>query len=484
MQISDGPLRQLLVGVGALLLRRGIGLALGFAGMVVLARFLAPGELGVAVVASFVLAVGLTLGDIGSVPFLLQQRAEPTTLQLRALFGYELGRTLVVILAIWLLGPQLARLYTLDPLQMRFVQALALTALLGAICTIPAVLLERRLAYPAIARIDIAQNIAQQLSLIAAVLAGAGVWSFLVGALAGGVARLILTFYAAARLGLATPAHWLRPAWRPEVLAQTIRLGGPVQLGGITHLLRENLPALLAGPFYSLTDLGYLRWAQRTSAAAVQPVTQSLSRVGLAALARTQDDTSTARTIAELLLRGQLALILPALALLTALMPALLRFVFTPAWAPAQRAAAGYALALVGGELTLLLVNVGIALGLAGMTLGILMRWTLLQAGLALVLTPALGFEGVALAAALSTALPLWETLRLVRKRLGLLIWPQARLPLLAALLAGSGARAMLPLANTLFGLTLVASAGLALATATLLLGEPKLRRLVFRPVL
>jgi PST family polysaccharide transporter len=462
-------------GALALLVRRGLTMLLGLAGVIVVARYLDPLALGLYAVAATVLAVGLTLSDLGVTAALLRDPDKPDRPALRTLFAVELSRGLALLWLVWALAPLLGSFYGLDSSGQRLLVALVATTLPGLLCTVPSALLERQLAYRLIALADVVQAAAAQVALILGAIGGAGAWSFVLAALVGGCLRLPLIWLAAGRrLGFG----WLGLSWQRDALRRMLHLGAPLQLGGLTHLLREHLPTLLAPTFYSLADLGYLRWAQRTPASAVQPLTQSLARVSLPALGRLQgpDDQEAARTLVGRLLLALLALLLPALALALALLPALIELVFTPRWAPAARAFGLYALALAIGEPVLLLASLCSALGLAWATLRALLVWALTQLALALLLAPLLGFEGVALAAALSALVPLTLLLRRLRERLGLRLWRLARGPMLAALAAFLTGYVLLPLAANLWGLALVAAGGGLVAGLLMFVVEKELR--------
>jgi teichuronic acid exporter len=460
-------------GALALLVRRAFTMLLGTAGVVVVARTLDAPALGVFALATTLLALGLTLSDPGLVAALLREPELPEPRALRTLFAIELLRAVLLAALIAALAPLLGSFFGLGAGERRFLAAMALSVLPPACCTVPATLLERQLAYPAIVRADLAQALAYQAALIGGALGGAGVWSFWLAAMAGGLARLPLVWLAAWRL---SGRGWLGLAWSASALRRALGLGAPLQLGGLTHLLRENLPTLLAGSFYSLSDLGYLRWAQRTPASAVQPLTQSLIRASLPALSQLRGDDLAARRLASQLILALLALLLPALALAVALLPALLALLFTPRWSPAGLAFGYSAIALALGEPVMLLASICSALGLAWPALRALVAWALAFALLALALAPALGFEGVALAAALSPALPLALLGRRLRARLDIRLMPLLRGPLLAALAAGLAGWGMLPLITSLWSLALVAALGGASGLLALLAADAELR--------
>ena len=189
------------------------------AGGIALARLLTPAEFGLYAIFSFVIGLGVTLSDLGLGAALVQRRDLDPSVTLGTTFTLNLALASVLALGVVGLAPVVAR--WLDPAAdvAAPLRCLALLIVLASLRMPAAVLLERRLAYLPLAIAETVDTVVFYTLAVAAALAGAGLWSFVLGALVARLANVAIVWSAA-------PAR-LRLAWRPRELAPVLRFGLP-----------------------------------------------------------------------------------------------------------------------------------------------------------------------------------------------------------------------------------------------------------------
>jgi O-antigen/teichoic acid export membrane protein len=387
-----------------MLLRHAATVPLRLLANILLARQLAPTDFGTYAIATFVVSTATLFTDFGLTAALIQKRDAPTPAALRTTFTVRFALALGLVLLLHGASAPLAALFRMSETSRQVIPWLALVLPVGAIGSISLALLERALAYPRLARIEVAAVFIFHLTAVALAYGGFGVWSFVGAAVASESARAVFLL-AAARwpLGFAVDGSVLRAA---------LRFGAPFQLGTWTSLLRDHLASLLAGPLFGPRAVGYLNWAHGVAYHVSQAVTEALGRVSFPSLSRAQGDRETFSRILEKLLRALLLLTTPLLAVTTGLIPWIVTFLYTEKWAPAIPAFYGFAVRMLGGTVTTPLVAALNAWGRPREALKILVLWTASDWAAALLLTAKYGFAGVAMAYGVSVWLPVIGLIR------------------------------------------------------------------------
>ena len=194
-----------------------------------------------------------------------------------------------------------------------------------------AVVLERRLVYLPLTLADTLDTVLFYGVAVAAAVAGFGVWSFVLGALAGRLA------------GVAT--LWIAVRWRPAARWHWRDLRGALSFGVLFHgsalitMVRDAVVPIIVGAWVGLAGVGFVNWATALAFLPLQIVSIA-GRVLFPALARLQDDPAGfARATERALNRIALVVYPLALLLMAAAMP-IVRFVYGEAWMPAVTAGA------------------------------------------------------------------------------------------------------------------------------------------------
>jgi PST family polysaccharide transporter len=188
------------------------------------------------------------------------------------------------------------------------------------------VLLERELRFGPLAAAEIAQALVYYGTSIALALAGAGVWSFVVGAVAQS----------------ATGAVWLNVAsgeWPGVALDRAIvrRLAGfgvDFQLSLFVTWLRDAMVPFLGGLLASAATVGYLNFAWRI-AQLVNSAEEIVGRIAFPAFSRLQDDRPRLQEALEQATLSTTFIVAPLQCWVAATAGLLVPVAFGPQWTPA-----------------------------------------------------------------------------------------------------------------------------------------------------
>ena len=310
---------------------------------------------------------------------------------------------------------------------------------LSAFRLVPAALLERHLRFGRLAAADIAGTVWYFSAGIGFAIGAFEAWSLIIAHVG---ASIVST------LAVLVVHPWAPiPTWRPGRLRRYLRFGAQFQGARLALMAKDSLIPLLAPRSIGLDGTGLLSWADKIAS---QPLTltQLVSRVTLPTFARMQDDLARVRRGAELTLKWNAIVTLPAFAAVIAFAPEIAIYIYSEQWLPAIPAlyalAASAVLVPINGLLTPMLA----ALGRTREILMIAIVWAAAAWGLAI----ALGAAGFGV-----LAIPI--TLAATQFAAALVLLPLARdvfdfrllrhlvRPLAAAVLAGAfGRLVLLPL--------------------------------------
>lgn len=387
---SQVPLARTAQGIIALFMRQIVIYPIALVGSILLARLLHPAEFGIYAIASFVVMTVASFSDVGLGAAFIQRAEPPSLREQRTLFTCQSGVAVTLFALLYALAPQIVRFYSLEAGTTWVFRVLSLNLLLGTFATIPAIRLERGLAYRQFAILDVINALIYQPLIIALAWFGYGVWSFVIGGVACVLIRSLILY------GL---APWpIGFAWDTSLLRESLKFGGFFQLSSLTALLRDNLVALLAGPVFGPRAVGYLNWAHGTALLSSQIFTQLTSRVMFPSLSRLNEDPDSARRMIEKSLRYLMLGTLPILGWLVVFMPEIVHYIYTDKWQAGIPAFYWYALGMLGGHFTTVLDGALKAAGQVKRSLIIMTSWTAVDWLLAVIFIHLWGFYGVAIA--------------------------------------------------------------------------------------
>ncbi len=395
------------------------------AGGIVLARLLTPEEFGLYAILAFAIGLGVALSDLGLGAALVQRRDLDPRATLGTAFTVNLGLAAALALTIAVLAPVLGRRLAVATDVTAPLRCLALLVVLSSLRMPAAVLLERRLAYLPLTIAETADTVVFYLVAVAAAAAGAGLWSFVWGAVLGRAVHVGI-------LWAATRPLPPRPGWRRRELAPVLAFGVPYQGSALVGIARDAALPTVVAAWSGVAAVGLLNWAAALAFQPLQVVTIA-GRVLFPALSRLQGDGQRFAEAAGRALNRVATVLYPAALLVLAGADPIVRLVYGDAWVAAIPAVRLFCVgALLGGTSTIL-VHALYGLGRADLAFRLNLVWAALVWALTLLLVPRLGFVGFAVASVcvgVTGVLPAVLLRRLVPIR----VLSAVRMPLAAAL--------------------------------------------------
>ena len=334
---------------------------------IVLARLVAPAELGLVALGIVIIDLLQTLATFG-IGEAVTQQPHLDDEQASTAFWLSVGIGACVALIVALASPLIA-LLSGKPALAPVIAWLSLTFLLVPLQTVHMARMARAFRFRQIALRMLVANLVGGGVGIALALAGFGVWAL--------VARS-LTAPLVATLVLWVVYPW-RPLWRfrPEVARRQLAFGGRIIGGEVVVVLRSRWIDLVAGLMLAPAALGLLRVGGQCALLLLELTMMPFIHLALPILSRAGAEDSARSAEAEYLTLAQLsaATIFPAFFGLAVVANLLLPLMLGPRWAAAAELMPALCAIAVPLQLTLL---VGPALAAAGRP-GDALRWSVLQ---------------------------------------------------------------------------------------------------------
>ncbi len=268
-------------GVTVLVARTVVSLVLRVLSALCLSRLLFPGDYGLFGIVAYATSLGAFLGDLGLSAALVHQSHEPSEDEMSTIFWCHQALTAGIVATIIVLAPSLVEGYALGAQALPMVYAMAGGLFFSSLRIMPLMALERRLAFPLIARAELIENVAQVAATLSLAALGCGAWSLVGGGLVRGVVGLVCLWWA---------SPWRpRGTFRFSVVRGLLGFGLAFQLPALVATLAMGWIPLVVGRVLGKDAVGFVNWA---SALAATPMMLSaiLNRVAFPAYCRLQDD--------------------------------------------------------------------------------------------------------------------------------------------------------------------------------------------------
>jgi O-antigen/teichoic acid export membrane protein len=252
---------------------------------VLLARRLSPSDYGLIGMLGIFWAVGAIFTD-GGFGIALLRKKDPDPIEYDSVFGYNVGLGLVIYLLLALGAPWIAAFYR-QPALIPIVRVTGLTFLVGPFCSIPSLLLQKRLEHRVLSAVHISGSVLSGGIAIGLAYRGYGVWA-LVGQ------QLFSLSFTAVALSLHT-------RWHPRgkfSLAALKRLFGFSSGVMMTHLLNaifNNLHSVIIGRLYSPQQVGYFTRGNAYAGLWANSLFSTVESVTFPAYAEIQEDRDRLR---------------------------------------------------------------------------------------------------------------------------------------------------------------------------------------------
>ena len=416
-------------GVVSLLTRQAITRLLGFAGMLVLARVLAPAMFGVFAIAQFIVLFFEQFSSLGLAAALIRKREPVLEAEIQTVFTMQMMLVLASVTAILALAKPIAAHYELSDDGTWLIRTMAFGLVLASLKTIPTVMLERRLRHDLIAVSETSEFLVYQITAITLAVLGFGVWSLVFAVLARGVTGVTI-LYSITR-------------WRPQlgldtsILVNILKFGVPIQMANFVNLANNATIPVVIGSYLGTTAAGYANFGRNLTDATIYQPLILVGRVQFRVFAHMQqDDARLAHAIERSLFVG-CALSFLAVAIVLSQSAALVAHVLTSKWAPALPViyvlGLAYALFAIAQPLTQALK----ALGDARTPLFASLSMFASQIGILVATVGSFGLDGYALGMATGIAISTLIVYRVLAARLRFHVLRNVGPPAIAACIAG-----------------------------------------------
>jgi O-antigen/teichoic acid export membrane protein len=405
--------------------QRVIGVAVTAAGSIALARLLTPEIFGLYAVLAFVIALGVRAGELGLGAALIQRRDLDPAAGLGVAFTATLGLAALFGAAIAAAAPLVARWPGVSGDVTAPVRWLALLVVLAALRMPAMVLLERRLAYLPLTAAETADTVTFYAVAVGAALAGAGLWSFVLGALAARAVNLVVLWGA---------ARW-RPtlSWSWGELAPVMKFGILFHGSALITIAGDAVVPIFVTAWSGVTGVGYLNWAATLAFLPLQIVSIA-GRVLFPALSSLQADAERFAEATGRALNRVTAVLYPAASLLFAGAEPVVRLIFGEAWLPAVPAVRCFCVSAIIGGTSTIFVHALYSLGRADIVFRLNLASAVLLWAITVVLVPWIGYVGFAVASAILACAGVSYTALSVRRLAPVRVLPAVRVPLAASL--------------------------------------------------
>lgn len=246
---------------------------------VVLTRLLAPEAFGIIAITQVFVALLAVFVEQGFAAAIIQRRTlEPAHLD-TALWS-SVGMSVVLCLICVVASPAIAVAYGMPELG-PVLRWLVLTCIVNAFRAVPNALLQREMAFKALAQRTLISHAAGGVAGVAFALSGAGVWSLVAQAHASALVGVLML--------------WRAVTWRPsfqlswrhyrEVMGFGINVAGV----NLLNFVNRRAEPLIIGLFLGAAPLGIYVVGSRIVRVLVELFTTTVNRVAFATFARLQD---------------------------------------------------------------------------------------------------------------------------------------------------------------------------------------------------
>jgi O-antigen/teichoic acid export membrane protein len=320
---TDAPLRSTaLRGLGWLTGAQGARQLLQFGLRVLLVRLLAPEDFGLLAMVTVFSGLVLILADLGLGPALVREETVGEE-ELSTVFWLNAATGCLLAGLTAALGPALAEFYR-QPRLTPLCVALALGSWAGPLVSVPQALLQRRLAFARLARVEVLAMVAGGIVGVLLAARGWGVWSLVWQSNTVVLASLLAGLW---------EARWL-PARRPRPAAvnRLWRVGGHLTAASVLNYGVRNLDNLLIGRFLGPVSLGYYSQAYQLMLVPVQNVTAVAGRMMFPTLASLQAEPARLRRGYLSAVSGIAAVTFPLMLGAVVMAPDLYAVLFGPRW--------------------------------------------------------------------------------------------------------------------------------------------------------
>jgi len=430
--------------------------------------FLNPSQFGVFLIVSATVNFLSYFADIGLGAALIQKKEKPEEEDYRTVFTVQEILVFIIFVIILLLGPVLAKTYSLTREGQMLLYALGGSFFLASLKNIPSIMLERKLEFGKFIIPQVLENMVYSVAVVFFAWKGFGITSFTYSVLIRGVVGLV--------------AIYILNPWKPgfafslKSFKNLIKFGIPYQLNNFLATVKDDGMTIVLGGILGTAGVGILGTAQKLAQYPLRFFMDNVTKVTFPAFSRMQDDKAELEKSLTRSIFFICALVFPSLVGLAITFPVLISVIpkyakWSPAYIPLIFLSVNSLWAAGSTQLTNFLNSVG----KIKTTFKLMIMWTALTWALVPVLSSKLGVNGAAFSYLLigSSSVVVFY---IVKRQLNWDIFRSAIVPLLGSLFMGVILfilRGILPINKVTTLLTLIFIGGLTyLGSLYLVLGK------------
>lgn len=358
---------------------------------VVLAKILPINIIGIYGIAQTILSFFSYFSDVGLGAALIQKKKISHD-DLKTTFFIQEFLVVSLMIILWFIAPLLAEFYHFDSPGMWLIRALGVAFFLSSLKVIPSNLLERELKFEPIVTVEIVETLIFNSILIYLTFQNYGIVAYTYAVLARGLIGVLL-------LNIISP--WKLGLGFSKSSAKTLfNFGIPFQLNSLLALLKDRLTPLITARIVGDFGFGYLTWAQGIAFRPLE-VMNILIRVTFPAFSRLQHNQEELKKIVEKSLFLTVFFLYPCLFGILAILPNFIDFMGKAKFHPALPLIYLFAFSTFWAAPSTTFTNVLNAIGRVGITLKLMVMWTILTWVLSPILAVYYGYTGVAIASAI-----------------------------------------------------------------------------------
>lgn len=430
--------------------------------------FLNPSQFGVFLIVSATVNFLSYFADIGLGAALIQKKEKPEEEDYRTVFTVQEILVFIIFVIILLLGPVLAKTYSLTREGQMLLYALGGSFFLASLKNIPSIMLERKLEFGKFIIPQVLENMVYSVAVVFFAWKGFGITSFTYSVLIRGVVGLV--------------AIYILNPWKPgfafslKSFTNLIRFGIPYQLNNFLATVKDDGMTIVLGGILGTAGVGILGTAQKLAQYPLRFFMDNVTKVTFPAFSRMQDDKAELEKSLTRSIFFICALVFPSLVGLAITFPVLISVIpkyakWSPAYIPLIFLSVNSLWAAGSTQLTNFLNSVG----KIKTTFKLMIMWTVLTWALVPILSIKFGVNGAAFSYLLigSSSVVVFY---IVKRQLNWDIFRSAIVPLLGSLFMGVILfilRGILPINKVTTLLTLIFIGGLTyLGSLYLVLGK------------
>ncbi len=290
--------------------------------MLFMARLLGPKEYGTIGLLSVFMALSHLFINSGFGSALIRKKNR-TQEDLCTVFFFNIVVSVICYLILYIIAPYVAAFYNISVLS-PILRVIGITLIIGAFNTVQVAVFNFTINFKTQAKISIVQVLIGGLSGLVLAFLGYGVWAL--------VWQNVITSIVACFMCW-TNAKWT-PSWifSKKSFKELFNYGYKLVISGLINTLYNNVYPVIVGKFFSADILGHSSRANHWASFPSSNLTNILTNVTFASLAKIQDDNQRLERVYRKMIRTSSFIIFPSMFGLSAVSEPLMAVVLGPKW--------------------------------------------------------------------------------------------------------------------------------------------------------